>query len=46
MADVDALPPAMGLAPVGQQGDPHGQFTAARVDDRALDMCPDYSLTV
>ena len=25
--------------------DPHGQFTAARVGVRALDMCPDYSLT-
>ncbi len=30
MADVDALPAAMGLAPVGQQGDAHGQLTTLR----------------
>ena len=30
MADVDTLPAAMGLAPVGQQGDAHGQLTKLR----------------
>ena len=30
MADVDTLPAAMGLAPVGQQGDAHGQLTKMR----------------
>ena len=45
VADVDALPTTMRLASVRQQGNPHGQFTAARVGIRALDMCPDYSLT-
>jgi hypothetical protein len=46
VADIDALPTAVRLAPVREKGDPHGQFTGARVDGRALDMCPDYSLTV
>jgi hypothetical protein len=34
VANVDALAPAMGFAPVGQQGDAHGQLTKTRSSRR------------
>ena len=40
VADVDPLPTAMGLAPVGQQSDAHAQLTTTRTSEDVQDRWP------